>query len=229
MEFNRTGLWLTLSRGGRRQRTQVIQYRNLPDGTRAILTIVDRPTPSINMVWVAWDPDRMSLEYTSREVLATAEAELREGDARTIDTGEMLDCFTGDHTAYWPHRDVEVRVGGLWRPGRLRCLYRGPRGRAVALVMTSLYEPDWGHGSRSSGCTAGIRRRSDRPVHRTGGVERVPRFGKHRRRAGRRTAGELGLAGERFGVVAARRRPYGCGRHRRIDEPGLVVDLRRVR
>ncbi|MET8786886.1 MULTISPECIES: hypothetical protein [unclassified Streptomyces] len=144
VEFNRTGLWLTLSRGGRRQRTQVIQYRDLPDGTRAILTIVDWPSPSIPMVWVAWDPDRMSLEYTSREVLATAEAQPREGDAHAIGTGEMLDCFTGDHTTYWPHREVEVRVGGLWRPGRLRCIYRGPRNRAVALVMTSLYEPGWG-------------------------------------------------------------------------------------
>jgi hypothetical protein len=144
VEFNRTGLYLTLSRAGRRQRTQVIQYRNLPDGTRAILTVVDWPAPSIRMVWVAWDPDRMSLEYTSGTVLATAEAVPRQGDAHAIGTDEMLDCFTGLPTSYWPHRDVEVRVGGLWRPGKLRSLFHGPGGRAVASVTTSLYEPEWG-------------------------------------------------------------------------------------
>ncbi|MGI5133328.1 hypothetical protein [Streptomyces sp. CA-106110] len=144
VEFNRTGLYLTLSRAGRRQRTQVIQYRNLPDATRAILTVVDWPAPTIRMVWVAWDPDRMSLEYTSGTVLATAEAVPRKGDARAIATDEMLGCFTGPPTSYWPHRDVEVRVGGLWRPGKLRSLFHGPGGRAAAWVTTSLYEPEWG-------------------------------------------------------------------------------------
>jgi hypothetical protein len=144
VEFNRTGLWLTLSREGRRQRTQVIKYRNLPDGTRAILTVVDWPEPSLRMVWVAWDPDHMSLEYTLGTVLATAEAVPHEGDARAIAAGEMLDCFTGHHTPYWPHRDVEVRVGGFWRQGKMHCLFHGTNGRAVASVTTSLYEPEWG-------------------------------------------------------------------------------------
>ncbi|MEU8589612.1 hypothetical protein AB0C59_21840 [Streptomyces sp. NPDC048664] len=142
-EFDRTGLWLTLGRDGRRQRTPVLQYRALPDGRRAVLAIVDRPVPSVRTAWVVWDADHMSLEYTAEAVLATAEARPRAGDARRVRAGGMPDPVTG-HTPYWPPRPIEVRVGGLWRPGGLRCLFHGPDGPAVAQVSTSLYEPDWG-------------------------------------------------------------------------------------
>jgi hypothetical protein len=61
IEFNRTGLQLTLQWDGQRQKTHVLEYRDLPDGRRGILTIVNWPTPAIRMVWVVWDPSRMSL------------------------------------------------------------------------------------------------------------------------------------------------------------------------
>ncbi|MFE6551676.1 hypothetical protein ACFVHS_25195 [Streptomyces sp. NPDC057746] len=121
-----------------------MQVRDLPDGRRALLTIVNARRPGVRMAWVYWDADRMSLANDWVQARATAEAEPREGDARAIAAGEMADCFTGDHTAFWPHRDVEVRVGGLWQRGAMRCLYRGREGRAVAAVTVSLFEPGWG-------------------------------------------------------------------------------------
>ncbi|MGY5014673.1 hypothetical protein ACWCY6_42525 [Streptomyces sp. 900105755] len=142
---NRTGLWVELQWGGERDRTEVLEIRDLPDGPRVLLVIVNVRRPDIRMAWVYWDPARMSLrnEWT-RGAPATAEALTHTGDAHAIDVGEMSDCFAGDRTVFWPHRSVEVRVGGRWHPGRLRCLYNGPAGGAVASVMMLFYEPDWG-------------------------------------------------------------------------------------
>lgn len=86
----------------------------------------------------------MSLANDWVRARATAEVEPREADAPAIAAGEVADCFTGDQTTFWPHRVVEVRVGGLWHRGAMRCLYRGREGRAVAAVTVLLFEPGWG-------------------------------------------------------------------------------------
>ncbi|MEU9781446.1 hypothetical protein AB0H92_10815 [Streptomyces phaeochromogenes] len=144
IEFDRTGLRLTLQWNDRRQVTQVLEHRDLPDGGRAILAIVDWPMPTIRMVWVLWNPRRMGLLYTGRSVRAAAEAEPCEGDAYAIAVGEMTDCFTGEPEVFHPHRDVEVHAGGRWHPGRMRTRFPGPQGQAVVRVDVSFWEPDWG-------------------------------------------------------------------------------------
>jgi hypothetical protein len=142
IEFARTGLTLTLQWHGRRQKAQVLEHRDRPDGSRVLLVVVDWPRPTIRMAWVVWDPDRMSLLYADRQVRATAEAEPQNGDAVIAGRG-MLDCFEGKPVTYWPRRKVEVRAGGRWHEGELRCHYRGPDGRAVAWVEPRFYEPEW--------------------------------------------------------------------------------------
>ncbi|MFI6489542.1 hypothetical protein [Streptomyces sp. NPDC050564] len=142
IEFARTGLTLTLQRTGRRQKAQVLEYRDRPDGSRALLVIVDWPRPTIRMAWVAWDPDHMGLLYTERHVPATVEAEPQNGDA-VIAGHDMLDCFHGQPVSYWPHHAVEVRVGGRWHEGGLRAHFNGPGGRSVAWVQPRFHEPEW--------------------------------------------------------------------------------------
>ncbi|MEU9214848.1 hypothetical protein AB0D27_45200 [Streptomyces sp. NPDC048415] len=68
--------------------------------------------------------------------------EPQNGDAVIAGRG-MLDCFEGKPVTYWPRRKVEVRAGGRWHEGELRCHYRGPDGRAVAWVEPRFYEPEW--------------------------------------------------------------------------------------
>lgn len=143
IEFDRTGLRLSLSWGGRRQWVNVLEYRDLPGGGRGILVIVDWPTPCTRMVWVMWDPARMDLLYEGRGVRAAAETEPRDGDAHSIAVGEMTECFTGTPEAIHPHRDVEVHAGGRWHPGRMRTRFPGPQGQAVVRVDVSFWEPEW--------------------------------------------------------------------------------------
>ncbi|WP_345657484.1 hypothetical protein [Streptomyces siamensis] len=141
-EYARTGLTLTLHRAGRRQKTQVLTYRDQPDGRRALLVVLDWPRPTIRMTWVLWDPDRMSLLYSEHHVPAAAEADKQDGDV-AIAGDDMLDCFDDRPVSYWPHRAVEVRVGGRWHEGGLRAHFNGPGGRSVAWVQPRFYEPAW--------------------------------------------------------------------------------------
>ncbi|WP_460088222.1 hypothetical protein [Streptomyces variabilis] len=147
----RTGLRIELQWDGRRERTELLEVRDLSNGQRALLTIVNTHRPAdpsrrIRTAWVYWDPNCMQLSNPwHRGATATAEIVRHEGDAHRIRVGEMLDCFTGDWTTFQPHRDVEVRAGGRWHWGKLRWRHNGPtRDRAVMVVDAPFYEPEWG-------------------------------------------------------------------------------------
>ncbi|MEV1082025.1 hypothetical protein AB0I98_27875 [Streptomyces sp. NPDC050211] len=149
---DRTGLFIELQWDGQRERTGLLEVRDLADGRRAVLTIVNAhhhpPVPSrrIRMVWVYWDPENMQLiNRWHGAALATAEAEWHEGDTHRIRAGEMSDCFKGDWTTFRPRRGIEVRAGGRWRRAELWCRFNGPtKDRAVMDAWVPFYEPEWG-------------------------------------------------------------------------------------
>jgi hypothetical protein len=143
----RTGLWIELQWGGQRERSELLEIRDLPDGRRALLTIVNVRRPGIRIAWIYWNPDTMSLfNRWHRGALSAAETDWQEGDAHRIGVGEMSDCFEDcDWTTFRPHLDVEVRAGGRWHQGKLLWRYNGAtRGRAVWTVDVGFHEPEWG-------------------------------------------------------------------------------------
>ncbi len=84
---DRTGLFIELQWDGQRERTGLLEVRDLADGRRAVLTIVNAhhhpsvPSRRIRMVWVYWDPENMQLiNRWHGAALATAEAEWHEGE-----------------------------------------------------------------------------------------------------------------------------------------------------
>lgn len=140
---NRTGLLLHLRWGGEREKSEILEARDLPDGRRALLVIVKVRRPGMRRLWVFWDPERMSLANFWRNACAASEVEPREGDAVAAGL-DMTDCFRGDFTTYTPPRDVDVLIAGRWRPGKLRCRFNGPtEDRAVVKVNVPLWEPEW--------------------------------------------------------------------------------------